>query len=69
MKEQTEIGPGWLILRDGESWCAVGAGDVSLRPMAWGRSPLEAYTALKAKCRKQGKQISLPALDDFVVRL
>jgi hypothetical protein len=71
MKEQTEIGPGWLIIRDGDSWCAVGPGGVSLatRPTGWGRSPLEAYTALRAKYRMEGKHMPLPPLDDFVVRL
>jgi hypothetical protein len=40
-----------------------------MRPSGWGRSPLEAYTALKAKYRMEGKHMPLPPLDDFIVRL
>jgi hypothetical protein len=69
MENMTDIGPGWYILRDGDSWCAVGGVFVAARPTGWGLTPQEAYTELKRKYRVEGMNIELPPLDDFLVRL
>jgi hypothetical protein len=70
VKERTDLPKDWLVLRDGDSWRAVGPGGpfLAARPSGWGRSPLEAYTALRAKYRMEGKLIELAPLDEFIVQ-
>jgi hypothetical protein len=64
------IAHGFHLLKDGDTWCAVGPEFVDLvqSPAGFGNTPKEAVKDLRARLRIAGyPDAALPRLGDFIV--
>jgi hypothetical protein len=59
----------WRIIRDGNSWCAIGPDfrDLATSLVGWGETPDQAREALAIRCLEKPDPISVPPISDFRV--